>query len=526
MRSFNTEVVCNPQKHYMVDISDKVDRIIAKYVENGKYFSINRGRQYGKTSTLRAISRKLHEKYYCIQISLAWSNAIFKSDAQLVTSFIRRVSKSMRQIRMPEKVIQNWSRPLDIDDPFSELDVRITELCLNSDREVILMIDEADRASDNQKMLQLLELLRDKYIDREDGLDQTFKSVILAGVYDIKNLKLKLRPEEEHRYNSPWNVAAEFDEDLSFSTSDIAGMLRVYENDHQTGMDIRMISEIIYDYTSGYPVLVSAMCKRLDENVAGSSGFPNHTAAWTREGVVVAARMVETSNMALLEDMIKQLKDYPELKETLRSILFEGESVAFNTHNEVLNLARMFDYIKSVNGQVAVSNRIFEVVLYDYFLSEEKIDNVTKKDAELNKSQFIIDGRLDMEALLRRFAAHYTYVYADNDQSFVEKFARKIFLMYLKPVINGTGNYYIEAQTRDEKRTDIIVDYRGEQFLIEVKIWYGLKYNMDGEEQLCGYLDRLSLKKGYLLTFSFNKNKEVGVKEKKLGDKLLWEVTV
>ncbi|MCD8347267.1 MAG: hypothetical protein LUD16_04800 [Lachnospiraceae bacterium] len=239
-------------------------------------------------------------------------------------------------------------------------------------------------------------------------------------------------------------------------------MLKEYEKDYQTGMDIPMISEMIYDYTSGYPVLVSAICKRLDENVAGTSGFPDRRAAWTREGVVAAVRLVETSNMALLEDLIKQLKDYPELKEMLRSILFEGESVAFNTHNEVINLARMFDYIKPVNGQVTIFNRIFEVVLYDYFLSEETIDNVTKKDAELNKGQFVIGGRLDMEALLRKFAEHYACVYTDTDQRFVEKFARKIFLMYLKPVINGTGNYYIEAQTRDEKRTDIIVDYRGE----------------------------------------------------------------
>ena len=39
----------------------------------------------------------------------------------------------------------------------------------------------------------------------------TFHSVILAGVYDIKNLKLKMRPEETHQYNSPWNIAAKFD---------------------------------------------------------------------------------------------------------------------------------------------------------------------------------------------------------------------------------------------------------------------------------------------------------------------------
>ena len=31
-------------------------------------------------------------------------------------------------------------------------------------------------------------------------------------------------------------------------------------------------------------------------------------------------------------------------------------------------------------------------------------------------------------------------------------------------------NYYIEAQTRSLGRTDVVVDYQGEQFIIEMKI--------------------------------------------------------
>ena len=62
--------------------------------------------------------------------------------------------------------------------------------------------------------------------------------MILAGVYDIKNLKRKLRPEEGHRYNSPWNIAADFSIEMSFSGSEIAGMLQEYEIDHRTEMNI------------------------------------------------------------------------------------------------------------------------------------------------------------------------------------------------------------------------------------------------------------------------------------------------
>lgn len=53
MKSFNTTAVCVPAKHYMVDISDRVQKI-RKLIYKGEYFTINRARQYGKTTTLNA----------------------------------------------------------------------------------------------------------------------------------------------------------------------------------------------------------------------------------------------------------------------------------------------------------------------------------------------------------------------------------------------------------------------------------------------------------------------------------------
>ena len=110
--------------------------------------------------------------------------------------------------------------------------------------------------------------------------------------------------------------------------------------------------------------------------------------------------------------------------------------------------------------------------------------------------------------------------------TFVEENGRRLFLLYLKPIINGTGNYYIEAQTRDQTRTDIIVDYLGKQYVIELKIWHGNEYNKRGEEQLAEYLEYYHLDKGYLLSFNFNKNKQTGLKEIQFGDKTLIEVVV
>jgi hypothetical protein len=148
-------------------------------------------------------------------------------------------------------------------------------------------------------------------------------------------------------------------------------------------------------------------------------------------------------------------------------------------------------------------------------------------DAALSdKNQFVDNGHLNMKLVLERFVDTFTYIYGDENEKFIEEVGRKYFMLFLKPIINGTGNSYIEARTRNMKRTDIIVDYLGEQFVIELKIWSGQKYNEDGERQIAEYMDYYHLDKGYMLTFNFNKKKDIGVKEVKYGDKILVEAVV
>ena len=251
MKEFNVEAVCIPSMHYMVDISDKLEQI-QKLIEKGKYFTINRSRQYGKTTTLAALFRKLKEDYIILRLSFegAGSDA-FQSDKNFVMYFIRSVAKALKFAGQSAEMIEKWKNKADYEegdyvDAFDYLSDKIAWLCENSEKDILLFIDEVDKTSDNQIFLNFLGMLRNKYMKRQEGMDDTFKSVILAGVYDIKNLKLKLRPEEEKKYNSPWNIAADFNVDMSFSPKEIATMLEDYEADHHTGMDIGEISNALH----------------------------------------------------------------------------------------------------------------------------------------------------------------------------------------------------------------------------------------------------------------------------------------
>lgn len=78
----------------------------------------------------------------------------------------------------------------------------------------------------------------------------------------------------------------------------------------------------------------------------------------------------------------------------------------------------------------------------------------------------------------------------------------------------------------NSSRTDLVIDYRGEQFVIEMKVWRGNAYHERGEKQLSDYLDYFHLKKGYMLSFNFNKKKEIGVKELSIGGKTIVEAVV
>lgn len=528
-RKFNTTGCCNPQRHYMVRLDDRLKKIKENYVDCGDYFVINRGRQYGKTTTLGALEQYLKDDYIVLALDFQEvSTADFENEVIFSQTLAQKLATAFRYVKAEDQE-QLKGMLLDFkkncpNGGLNELFECISSMCENSSRPIVLMIDEVDSASNNQVFIDFLAQLRAYYLKRDKTA--IFYSVILAGVYNIKNLKLKLRPESEHQYNSPWNIAADFKIDMSFSAAQIVGMLEEYEADHHTGMDLQAMAEEIYAYTSGYPVLVSEICKYIDEDIAFDEDFEGQENMWSKEGVAHAVMRILVASTPLFESMIRHLDDYPEMKQMFQAILFQGSEFSYNPDTKEINLACMFGYAVNKKGKVQIANRIFETRLYNYFYSEEELSNAIIRMAKRDKSCFIHDGRLDMDRVMERFVVSFDDIYGQNNERFVEDNGRKLFLLYLKPIINGTGNYYIEAQTRDERRTDVIVDYLGERFVIELKIWRGNEYNERGEQQLADYLDYYHQNKGYMLSFNFNQKKEIGVKEIRIGGKTIVEAVV
>ena len=395
-----------------------------------------------------------------------------------------------------------------------------------SDKPIVLIIDEVDSATNNQLFIDFLAALRSHYLKRQkDPKYNTFRSVILSGVTDVKHLKSKIREEADVKENSPWNIAADFTIDMSLSETGIKGMLDEYEKDHRSGMDTAAVAKQIREYTNGYPFLVSRICELIDTDVAEE--FGDKKSVWTNQGLDEAVKLLLSEDNTLFRALTKNLNNYPELKAAIKSILMEGVKLTYNPDQNDIVQMKMLGFIRNDRNVVRIDNRIFETRLYNLFLSDEELkSDIFVNTGDLNKNAFIEDGRLNVRKVLEGFISTYHEVCGPLEEKFKEKDGREQFLLYLKPIINGIGNYYIEAQTRDQRRTDVIIDYLGKRYIIELKIWRGDRYHADGERQISEYLEYFGLGTGYMLSFNFNKSKEPGVKQVHIGDKILYEGVV
>ena len=207
-----------------------------------------------------------------------------------------------------------------------------------------------------------------------------------------------------------------------------------------------------------------------------------------------------------MDDLAKNLEHYPDFREFMFQVAVNGEDYAYTLLNPMVNMGNMFSYIQNRNGRVAVHNLVFEEALYLYYT----VDYSIKNSARLSPftSNYIINGKLIMEHVVTRFRDLLHEEYRDSTVPFLEREGRLLFLTFLKPIINGIGFYYVEPETRDNRRMDLVVNYGREEFIVELKIWRGDKYEQHVRDQLSEYLATRGKDEGYLVTFDFSKDKQ------------------
>lgn len=105
-KRFNSTGSCDRNIHYMVDIKDRLQKI-RDLVNQGAYFSINRGRQYGKTTTLNQLKEYLQEEYIIASLDFQFlTQEDFRTEYAFAGAFANRFVRAVQQEREMQECAQ------------------------------------------------------------------------------------------------------------------------------------------------------------------------------------------------------------------------------------------------------------------------------------------------------------------------------------------------------------------------------------------------------------------------------------
>jgi Predicted AAA-ATPase/PD-(D/E)XK nuclease superfamily len=499
-KKFNVTGNCFANRHYMADVSHKMSETL-QLIEFGEYFIINRPRQYGKTTTLFSVATALRKKNDYLIFNLSFEgvgNDFFADEKTFAQGFVE-ILADYAGYQMPE--LEPWLSEQAIQTAhLKKLATVISQLVQKTVKKIVILIDEVDQSSNNEIFIKFLAMLRNKYLIRSEI--PTFHSVVLAGVHDIKSLKMKIRPDSEPKYNSPWNIATDYTVDLNLYPHEIEPMLEDYRQERGVSMNVQEMSYGLFYYTSGYPFLVSRLCKIMDEDLMPLKNEPT----WTQADLILAVRRLIKENNTNFDSLIKNLENNPPLHDMIQRIVIDGDKFSYNQHNPTAHLALVYGILTNKNELFAVHNRIYQEVIINYMTSKMELLQYTTS-TDFGNSYLKGERQLDMEAVVLGFQSFMKKEYSKKDRVFLERNGRLVFLAFLKPIINGAGYDFKEPQVSEEKRLDLAITYYNEKYIIELKIWRGEKAHQNGLIQLADYLESQQVEEGYLLIFDHHKIK-------------------
>jgi AAA-like domain len=492
-KKFNIAGRCIRGWHYMADTSRK-QKATLRMVEEGDYFIINRPRQYGKTTTLHNVADALIASGEYLVFNTSFEGVgddIFKTEQNFAPRFVRLLSTNAKTYA--PNVVDWLNTAIQRVHELDSLSEFITEFVDTTDKKVVLIIDEVDKSSNNQLFVSFLAMLRDKYLIRDRV--NTFHAVVLAGVHDVKSLKLKLRPDEEQKFNSPWNIAADFKVDMNLQPFEIKPMLDDYVGEKGIKMDTAAMAEDLFYYTSGYPFLVSKLCKMMDEDILQTQ----ETKEWTEKDLEWAVRQLITEKNANFDSLIKNLDDNPKLYQLVYDVAVDGINVSFNAHESANDLGVLFGIFGN-SSKLSIHNKIYGEVIVNYMTANmNRLQR--ERGADFGSGYVNPDKSLNMELVLLKFQAFMHEQYSKHDRDFLERHGRLVYLAFMKPILNGHGYDFKEVQISEERRLDVTITFYQHKYVAELKIWRGPVAHEEGLSQLSDYLDRLKLTEGYLIIF-------------------------
>jgi hypothetical protein len=472
-----------PPERRLPGVRDFIDRYF--------YFVLHAPRQTGKTTCFEALAHSLtaEGRYTALHATCEKGQPAggdIERGMQAVLRDIERAARALPAELRPEP-LEHFER--------IEAESRLAEYlagwCQRSPRPVVLFLDEIDALLD-ETLLSVLRQLRAGYTHRPERFPQ---SVALIGLRDVRDYRVRLRPEAESLgTSSPFNIKVESLTLRNFTAEEIGELYGQHTAD--TGQIFTPEAKALaWELTRGQPWLVNALARQAVEILV-----PDRTQPIEARHVERAKEILIERRDTHLDSLVDRLRE-PRVRRVIEPIL-AGELLSPDVLDDDVEFVEDLGLVARSAG-LEIANPIYREII------PRALTAVLQRSLPLPQASFVAaDGRLRRNALLdefRSFWCQHAEFFLER-QPYTEAAAQLVFMAYLQRVING-GGFIDREYAVGSGRIDLCVrwPFPGgvERWALELKVWRDGRPDpqSEGLQQLSGYLDRLGLDQGTLVVF-------------------------
>ena len=517
MRFFNVAGPVRPDDHYAVPPLERVDvDELLGLIRAKQYFVLHAPRQTGKTSALIALRDLLNSgnagNFRCVDVNVEVGQVARDDTARGMRSILSSLAASARLLGddYPDGV---WPGILEKSGPDDALKDLLLGWCLTNPTPLVLLVDEIDSLV-GDTLLSVLRQLRAGYPQRPEGFPQ---SVVLCGVRDIRDYRIRSSTGEVIAGGSPFNIAAKSLRMGDFSEAETRALMA--QHTEETGQRFTAAAqEAVWAQTRGQPWLVNALCAgACFDNKAGR----DRSCAIAVDAIYAAREELIVSRRTHLDQLAHKLEE-ARVRRVVEPMLSGGE---------VRHHARDLEYVRDLgllapDSPPRMANPIYAEVV------PRELGYVLQDSLDVQVAWYVDDaGRLDMDKLLsafRTFFGEHSEHWLGRFSEYPEAGPQLILQAYLQRVVNSGGRIEREYGL-GRGRTDLLVLWpreagqpseRWERFVVECKVLRdsdrkSLAWTVErGVEQTLGYMAKCGAEEGHLVVI----DRRAGAEERRRSE--------
>ncbi len=469
-KEFNSSGPNIPEEHYTLVRSNLMEQG-KKNVYKRRYFTLFAPRQSGKSTFFQMLGSQLEKEGY----KVCYTNFEYfyqQSEAWFLDTLARKMSEA-------------WG--IDVSNSSFAAIAKAIESCKNE--KMILVVDEVEGIN-IEYLNTFLHTIRELYHTRDS---HCLKSVILVGVRNITGTM--------QGAVSPFNINEELEVPY-FTEAEILELLAMHETETGQLFSPKVKERICY-MTAGQPGLVNGFAGSLVQL------FPDLPVFEFEHYLKVETNYIAIKINKNVSNIVEKAKNHRKFVEKL---LFDETPRKFMIQEERIKEL-------TVNGVITAdenNNIVFGVPLYRKCLHAAFAAPMNGESEEIRgnlivSDYFTADGLVDMDKIIREYQ---TYAKRRGFRYFMHKdekgklsglkeaalvYSFDTFIHSFLAVLKGKS--YLEPHVA-LGRSDLLINIKGSEFVIETKIFYDSVQFEEGKTQLAYYIKGLNLTEGVYLVFA------------------------